>query len=144
MSSETVPWYGTYNAQIKLGHERALVALEQEHPEHLDTIREQTASGIEAICELVNKSEPTPAEAAYQRLFKAEESKFMNPRFAVFNGDVNDAHERALIVLGDQFPEFREELVQYEDGIMEIFNVHHTPAILKYVELVTGFVNEGK
>ena len=69
----------------------------------------------------------------------------MDPYFAVFNNHINNAHKRAMEDLEVNSPEWIAEILAFEQqGIMGIFNEEPTPATLRYVELVTAFVNEGR
>ena len=72
---------------------------------------------------------------------------WMAPGFAVFNGHVNKADERARKMLADTQPEWLEEVEQIEtegNGIMAVLQRTPTPAVAAYVSLVTAFVNENR
>ena len=61
---------------------------------------------------------------------------------AVFNGHLNDADKRARAALTPQQRAFVERAERSGKGIMAIFQRKPTPALQRYVELVTAFVNE--
>jgi len=68
----------------------------------------------------------------------------MGPYLAVFNDHLNNAHDRALAVLEVESKVWAQEIRECKErGIMGIFSEEPTPATRRYVELVTGFVNEG-
>lgn len=63
--------------------------------------------------------------------------------FSVFNGHINNAHDRAVEALKGENPDWAEEVLKaHTEGIMGIFERDPTPATKRYVELVTQFVNE--
>jgi hypothetical protein len=75
----------------------------------------------------------------------------MSAFIAVFNSHVNNADERARALMKEFFPEQLAEVEamevegkKYADGIMTIFNLGVSPAIMLYVGLVTAFVNEDR
>lgn len=73
----------------------------------------------------------------------------MDPLFAVFNGHVNDADKRARAFMAKRCPTYlaRVEALEREGGgIMHLFDVcgptWGPAAARRYIQLVTGFVNE--
>jgi len=71
----------------------------------------------------------------------------MSGYFSVFNGPVNDAHERAMQEMDRSMPEWAEEvrtIEREENGIMAIFNHGPKPSTAAYVALVTYLVNEDR
>lgn len=69
----------------------------------------------------------------------------LDPYFAVFNAHVNNAGERAMKVLEEQFPPWAEAISAFKaKGMMSIFDHELTPPIAAYTALVTAFVNEGE
>lgn len=66
----------------------------------------------------------------------------MDGFFSVFNGHINDADKRARAALSPQQRAFVERVERDGGGIMEIFDRKPSPALQRYVELVTAFVNE--
>jgi hypothetical protein len=66
-------------------------------------------------------------------------------KFAVFNGQVNDADTRARALMSLICPKLLAEVEQVEQrdgGIMAIFKAPPTTATSVYAALVCGFVNE--
>lgn len=71
----------------------------------------------------------------------------MGAYFAVFNGHVNDAHERVMQEMDRSFPTWAKEVREIdeeENGIMAIFKQKAKPSTAAYVALVTYFVNEDR
>lgn len=71
----------------------------------------------------------------------------MSAYFAVFNGHVNDAHERAMQEMDRSLPTWAEEVREIDhegNGIMAIFKQGAKPSTAAYVALVTYFVNEDR
>ena len=67
----------------------------------------------------------------------------LDPHFAVFNGHVNDASDRARALLREFAPKLADEIDEaYDKGIMSIFGKKPNQATSAYVWLVTAFVNE--
>jgi len=68
----------------------------------------------------------------------------MSPYESVFNNHVNNAHERAMEVIREQFSKnlITEVEALYDNGIMLIFDDSPTIATMLYVALVTAFVND--
>lgn len=69
----------------------------------------------------------------------------LTPRWAVFNGHINDADKRARALMAAVAPEWLTRLEKVESetgGIMGIFNRNAELATTFYAALVTGYVNE--
>lgn len=63
--------------------------------------------------------------------------------FSVFNGHINNAHDRAVEALQGENPAWADEIRAAKTaGIMGIFDSPPTDATHRYVELVMQFVNE--
>lgn len=64
--------------------------------------------------------------------------------FSVFNGHINNAHERALNEVEKTFTEVEFKGIKRAEkkGIMSIFDRKPTSIMLKYAKLVTKYVNE--
>lgn len=72
----------------------------------------------------------------------APQDERMDGFISVFNGHINDADKRARAILSDKHREEVERIEREGEGIMAIFDRSPTSATLRYVELVTQFVNE--
>jgi hypothetical protein len=71
----------------------------------------------------------------------------MDPGFAVFNGHVNDASDRADAEYVAQFGQasFDEHIKPLHDaGIMSVFNTRPTAQTMAWTSLVTAYVNENR
>ena len=78
---------------------------------------------------------------------EAKSSERLSPTWAVFNGHINDASDRAFLLLDEFSPSLANEVREIEEnggGIMSIFQVPPTPATSAYAWLVTAFVNEDR
>ena len=75
------------------------------------------------------------------------DTEFLTPGFAVFNGHVNKADEKARALMRRYSPDYLKRVEKLEregNGIMHIFNVKPTPATKMYTLLVMAFANEGR
>ena len=69
----------------------------------------------------------------------------MDCSFSVFNGHINEAHQKTMAELFVTNKDWYREIdVAYQNGIMSIFEVEPTPATSAYMMLVTYLVNEIK
>lgn len=66
----------------------------------------------------------------------------MRGHSAVVNGHVNHAHVRAMQDLTEDERATVNAIDEKHNGIMGIFNEEPNPATRRYVDLVTGYVNE--
>lgn len=66
----------------------------------------------------------------------------LSPGFALFNCHINNAKDRALAVLDENFSKLAAEIRKAEEeGIMVLLQREPTPASTAFVVLVTAFVN---
>ena len=69
----------------------------------------------------------------------------MDAYFSVFNNHINNAHDRAVLDLEAESPDFAKEIRGWKErGIMGIFDQDPTPATKRYVALVMQYVNADK